>query len=123
MRRDLVRQVLGQLDVAGQLGLEAAQLANTIARLSGNDTGFDPASGVQDALGIDRLSIGTSDSGGAEIGVGQYLTEDVYLELKSAGADGSSVEVEWQPRPQVSVTSETNATGESKISVTWKKDY
>ncbi|KJS24806.1 MAG: hypothetical protein VR75_13560 [Hyphomonadaceae bacterium BRH_c29] len=103
--------------------LEAAQLANTIARLSGNDTGFDPASGVQDALGIDRLSIGTSDSGGAEIGVGQYLTEDVYLELKSAGADGSSVEVEWQPRPQVSVTSETNATGESKISVTWKKDY
>ena len=103
--------------------LEAAQLATTIARLSGNSGGFDPASGVQSALGIDRFSIGTSESGGAEIGVGQYLTDDVYLELKSAGAEGSSVEVEWQPRPQVSVTSETHATGESKVSIRWKRDY
>lgn len=103
--------------------LEAAQLATTIARLSGNSGGFDPASEVQAALGLDRLSIGTSESGSAQIGVGQYLSEDVYLELKSAGAEGSSVEVEWQPRPQVSVTSETDATGESKISIRWKKDY
>jgi translocation and assembly module TamB len=103
--------------------LEAAQLANTIARLSGNSTGFDPASEFQAALGIDRFSIGTSESGSAEIGVGQYLSDDVYLELKSAGAEGSSVEVEWQPRPQVSVTSETSATGDSKVSIRWKKDY
>ena len=103
--------------------LEAAQLANTIARLSGNSTGFDPASEFQAALGIDRFSIGTSESGSAEIGVGQYLSDDVYLELKSAGAEGSSVEVEWQPRRQVSVTSETSATGDSKVSIRWKKDY
>jgi translocation and assembly module TamB len=103
--------------------LEAAQLANTIAKLSGNATGFDPASEFQAALGVDRFSIGTSETGGAEVGVGQYLSDDVYLELKSAGAEGSSVEVEWQPRPQVSVTSETKATGESKVSIRWKKDY
>jgi translocation and assembly module TamB len=103
--------------------LEAAQLANTIARLSGNSTGFDPASELQAAFGVDRFSIGTSESGSAEIGVGQYLSDDVYLELKSAGAEGSSVEVEWQPKPQVSVTSETSATGESKVSIRWKKDY
>ena len=103
--------------------LEAAQLASTIAKLSGNSTGFDPASEFQAALGIDRFSIGTSETGGAQIGVGQYLSDDVYLELKSAGAEGSSVEVEWQPRPQVSVTSETNATGDSKVSIRWKKDY
>ncbi|MEZ6001250.1 translocation/assembly module TamB domain-containing protein [Hyphomonas sp.] len=103
--------------------LEAAQLASTIARLSGNSTGFDPVSEFQAALGLDRFSIGTSETGSAEIGVGQYLSDDVYLELKSAGAEGSSVEVEWQPRPQVSVTSETSATGDSKVSIRWKKDY
>ena len=103
--------------------LEAAQLATSIARLSGNSGGFDPAGEVQAALGLDRLSIGTSESGGAEIGVGQYLSDDVYLELKSAGVEGSSVEVEWQPRPQISVSSETSATGESKVSIRWKKDY
>ena len=103
--------------------LEAAQLASSIARLSGSSGGMDLTGGVQAALGLDRLSIGTSETGGAEIGVGQYLSEDVYLELKSAGADGSSVEVEWQPRPHVSVSSETQATGESKVSIRWKKDY
>nr|WP_321361568.1 translocation/assembly module TamB domain-containing protein [uncultured Hyphomonas sp.] len=103
--------------------LEAAQLASTIAKLSGKSTGFNPASEFQEALGVDRFSIGTSETGGAEIGVGQYLSDDVYLELKSAGAEGSSVEVEWQPRPQISVTSKTNATGDSKVSIRWKKDY
>lgn len=102
---------------------EAAQLATSIARLSGASGGFDPAGNVQAALGIDRLSIGTSESGAAQIGVGQYLTDEVYLELKSAGAEGSSVKVEWQPRPQIAVTSETHATGESKVSIRWKKDY
>ncbi|MCA8900354.1 MAG: translocation/assembly module TamB domain-containing protein [Hyphomonas sp.] len=103
--------------------LEAAQLATSIARLSGRSAGFDPVSGFQEALGLDRFSISTTDSGGAEIGVGQYVSEDVYVQLKSAGAEGSSVEVEWQPRPQVSVASETHATGESKVSIRWKRDY
>ena len=103
--------------------LEAAQLASSISRLSGNSSGFDLTGGVQSALGLDRLSIGTSDAGNAEIGVGQYLSDDVYLELKSAAAEGSSVEVEWQPKPQISVTSETKGTGESRLSIRWKKDY
>jgi len=103
--------------------LEAAQLANSIARLSGNSSGFDPTSGLQSALGVDRLSFGTNDEGSAQVGVGQYIADDVYLELNSAGAAGSSVEVEWEPRPQVSVTSETTTDGDATLSIKWKKDY
>lgn len=103
--------------------LEAAQLANSIARLRGGGSGFDPASELQSALGIDRLTFGTSEEGSAQIGIGQYVAEDVYLELSSAGAEGSSVEVEWEPRPQISVNSETTATGDARISIRWKKDF
>ena len=103
--------------------VEAAQLASSIARLSGRSVGFDPASELQAVLGVDRLSIGSNDAGKAELGVGQYLADDVYLQLNAAGADGSSVEVEWEPVDQVSVTSETTATGENKLSIRWKKDY
>ena len=98
-------------------------MANSIAQLSGNRTGFDPTSELQAALGVDRLSFGTSEEGTAQVGVGQYIAEDVYLELNSAGAAGSSVEVEWEPRPQVSVTSETTTDGEARLSIKWKKDY
>tara|TARA_R110001592_G_scaffold14009_8_gene63525 strand:+ start:2578 stop:6684 length:4107 start_codon:yes stop_codon:yes gene_type:complete len=103
--------------------VEAAQLASSIARLSGRNVGFDPAAELQAVLGVDRLSISANDAGNAELGVGQYLAEDVYLQLNAAGADGSSVEVEWEPVDQVSVTSETTSTGENKLSIRWKKDY
>lgn len=103
--------------------VEAAQLASSIAKLSGRGGGFDPAAQLQSALGVDRLSIGSNDAGNAELGVGQYLSDDVYLQLNAAGASGSSVEVEWEPADHVSVTSETTATGENKISIRWKKDY
>lgn len=103
--------------------VEAAQLASSIARLSGRSVGFDPAAELQAVLGVDRLSIGSNDAGNAELGVGQYLADDVYLQLNAAGADGSSVEVEWEPADQISVTSETTSTGENKLSIRWKKDY
>ena len=103
--------------------VEAAQLASSIAKLSGRGGGFDPAAQLQSALGVDRLSIGSNDAGKAELGVGQYLSDDVYLQLNAAGASGSSVEVEWEPADHVSVTSETTSTGENKLSIRWKKDY
>ncbi|MBI1401472.1 translocation/assembly module TamB domain-containing protein [Hyphomonas sp.] len=103
--------------------LEAAELASSIARLAGRDTGVDPVSAIQSGLGVDRLRLGVDSAGNAELGVGQYLAPDVYLEVTTQGAAGNSVEVEWQPRPQVSVASETSSTGDSRISIRWKKDY
>ncbi len=103
--------------------LEAAELASSIARLSGRNTGLDPIGAIQSGLGVDRLRFGVDNAGNAELGVGQYLAPDVYLEVTTQGAAGNSVEVEWQPQPQVSVTSETSSTGDSRVSVRWKKDY
>lgn len=103
--------------------LEAAELASSIARLSGRNTGLDPIGAIQSGLGVDRLRFGVDNAGNPELGVGQYLAPDVYLEVTTQGAAGNSVEVEWQPRPQVSVTSETSSTGDSRVSVRWKKDY
>ncbi len=103
--------------------LEAAELASSIARLSGRNTGLDPIGAIQSGLGVDRLRFGVDNAGNPELGVGQYLAPDVYLEVTTQGAAGNSVEVEWQPRPQVSVTSETSSSGDSRVSVRWKKDY
>jgi translocation and assembly module TamB len=118
----LSRMLFGRSSV-DLTALEAAELANSIARLAGQDTGFNPFGALQDELGVDRLRFGIDSSGNAEVGVGQYLAQDVYLEVTTQGAAGNSVEVEWQPRPQVSVASETSSTGESRVSVRWKKDY
>lgn len=103
--------------------LEAAELAASIARLAGRNTGFDTIGAIQSGLGVDRFRLGVDRAGNAELGVGQYVAPDVYLEVTTQGAAGNTVEVEWQPRPQVSVASEIGSTGESRVSVRWKKDY
>lgn len=118
----LSRMLFGR-SVMDLSALEAAELASSIARLSGQGPSIDPLGQIQAGLGLDRLRLGMSDEGNTELGVGQYLAPDVYLEVTTAGAAGNSVEVEWQPRPRVSVTSEASSTGESRISVRWKRDY
>lgn len=118
----LSRMLFGR-SVMDLSALEAAELGASIARLSGQRPLIDPLSGLQAGLGLDRLRVGMDQEGQAEIGVGQYLAPDVYLEVTTAGAAGNSVEVEWQPRPQISVTSEARSTGETRVSVRWKRDY
>ena len=118
----LARMLFGR-SVMDLSALEAAELAGSIARLSGQGGGLDPIGQIQAGLGLDRLRLGTSIEGNTELGVGQYLAPDVYLEVTTAGAAGNSVEVEWQPRPQIAVTSEARSTGESRVSVRWKRDY
>lgn len=118
----LSRMLFGRSSV-DLTALEAAELATSIARLAGQDTGIDPIGIIQAGLGVDRLRFGVTAEGNAEVGVGQYLAPDVYLEVTTQGAEGNSVEVEWQPRPQVSVSSATSSTGDSRVSVRWKKDY
>ncbi|MBY9067677.1 translocation/assembly module TamB domain-containing protein [Hyphomonas sp. WL0036] len=118
----LARMLFGR-SVMDLSALEAAELATSIARLSGQGGGLDPLGQIQAGLGLDRLRLGVSDDGNTELGVGQYLAPEVYLEITTAGASGNSVEVEWQPKPQISVTSEARSTGESRVSVRWKRDY
>ncbi|MFN3312264.1 MAG: translocation/assembly module TamB domain-containing protein, partial [Hyphomonas sp.] len=118
----LSRMLFGR-SVMDLSALEAAELGGSIARLSGQRPLIDPLGGLQAGLGLDRLRVGMDQEGQAEIGVGQYLAPDVYLEVTTAGAAGNSVEVEWQPRPQVSVTSEARSTGETRVSIRWKRDY
>lgn len=118
----LARMLFGR-SVMDLSALEAAELATSIARLSGQGGGLDPLGQIQAGLGLDRLRLGVSNEGNTELGVGQYLAPDVYLEITTAGASGNSIEVEWQPRPQVSVTSEARSTGESRVSLRWKRDY
>ncbi len=103
--------------------IEAAQLASAIATLSGQGDSLNPLGQIQAGLGVDRLLFGVDDEGRAELGIGQYLTRDVYVEVRSAGEAGNAIGVEWQPREQVAVTSETRSTGEGRVSIRWKHDY
>jgi translocation and assembly module TamB len=117
----LARVIFGKS--ASQLSaLEAAQLAAGLAQLAGGQAAFDPSGLIRKATGLDRVALGATD-GAASVSAGKYITDDVYLQVGAGGTGGVGAQVEWEPKPNLSVTSGAQANGDTRIAVRWKKDY
>ncbi|WP_018147925.1 translocation/assembly module TamB domain-containing protein [Henriciella marina] len=104
--------------------LETARLAAALAQLSGGG-GFDLLGGIEQALGLDTFDVGSGTGGGVEVTSGKYLTEDVYLEVRSGAAGAPGVAVEWEPIENIEIEAATN-TGEDQgqeLSIQWTRDF
>lgn len=104
----------------GQLSaLQAVQLADAAATLSGASSGAGVLDTMRRALGVDVLSVGES---GVE--VGSYVREGVYVGV-SQGLDSGSgeVSVEVELTDEVSLESGVGAAGDTDVGVTWERDY
>lgn len=107
--------------------IQAAQLANSLRKLSGKGgSGFDPLGTVKDAIGVDDISINndSTDASGTSVGVGKYLADGVYLEVERGAQSASGkARIEVEVTPSISVESSTGASGDNSVGVNWKHDY
>jgi len=101
--------------------VEAAQLAASLAALA-TGGGFDVIGGLRGLAGLDRLAFGGGDASGLTVSGGKYLTDDVYLELTGGGRDGTAVQVEWRVRRNFAVVSRVAGTGDTRLSVRWRRE-
>jgi translocation and assembly module TamB len=75
--------------------LQLAQIANAIASLTGvAGGGFNPLSAVQKSLGLDRLSAGTTPTGGTTVEAGRYVANGVYVGAKQSTQGGTQAQVQ-----------------------------
>ena len=102
--------------------IEAARFAAALAQLSGGG-GLDLLGSVENAIGLDTLDIGQSDTGQTQLTTGKYLSDDVYVEVRSAVEGTPGIAVEWQARRNISVEGETVPGESQSVSVQWKKDF
>lgn len=120
---EVLSQVLFGRSAAQLLPVEAAQLASSLAALAGGG-GFDVIGGLREFIRLDRLAFGGGDSqSGLTVSGGKYVSDNVYLELTGGGRDGGAAQVEWRVRPNLSVVSRIAGTGDTRLSVRWRKDY
>lgn len=106
---------------------EAIRLAGAVRTLSSGG-GFDPIDSARQMLGVDALTIDNSASetgSGVSIGVGKYISEKVYLELKRTPNPTQpwqgSVQIELTPK--LTLQSGTSAEGGGGAELLWKRDY
>ncbi len=116
---EILSQVLFGRSASQLSGFEAAQLAAGVASLAGGG-GFDVIGNLRELAGLDRLSFG-GEASGLTVAGGRYITDDIYLEVIGGGEAGAAVNVEWQVRRNLTVSSKLGGQGDASISIRWRR--
>ncbi|MBI4777072.1 MAG: translocation/assembly module TamB domain-containing protein [Deltaproteobacteria bacterium] len=107
--------------------LQALRLAQALRSLSGGDNRkLDLLSRTRNFLGLDQLDLrgGEGSVGDAAVGVGKYLTEDIYVDLEKGLAEATGkVTVTMELTPNITLESEAGAEAGAGIGINWKLDY
>lgn len=122
---EIVAQMLFGKNTSQLSSVEAIQLAQAVAELSGQGgSGGGVLDFTRNLLGLDVLRVESDATGGPAVGAGKYVTDNVYVGVKQGTAAGSgTVGVEVELTPNISLKSDVGQTGESDIGVNFKWDY
>ncbi|MES1200087.1 MAG: translocation/assembly module TamB domain-containing protein [Pseudomonadota bacterium] len=118
---EILPQVLFGHSVADLSALEAAQLAASLAALSGQAS-FDLVDAARAAAGLDRFNVQQDASGGLLVAGGVYLTRNVYVEIGRTGLGQASTRVEWTLRPKLVLITSFLQNGDQRVSIRWRRE-
>ena len=116
---EILSQVLFGRSASQLSAFEAAQLAAGVAALAGGG-GFDVIGNLRELAGLDRLSFG-GEASALTVAGGRYITDDVYLEIIGGGEGGAAVNVEWQVRRNLAISSKFGGQGDASLSIRWRR--
>jgi len=105
--------------------IQAVQLASSLNALRGSG-GMNPLGVLQSGAGIDRLRILGEDEAtgrGTAVAVGQYITNDIYVEIVTDARGYTATQIEISLTPALSVLSQMGSFGGSNVNVRYRKDY
>lgn len=102
--------------------VEAAQLAVAAASITGDGQGFAPLADLQNAIGLDRLAISQDANNAPQLETGKYLSDDVYVELRSRSGGESDLAIEWEAIDNVEIGTVFGDETGARVSVEWKKE-
>jgi translocation and assembly module TamB len=118
---EILPQILFGRAVEDLSALEAAQLAASLAALSGRAS-LDLVDAARAAAGLDRFNVRQDEEGGFLVAGGVYLTRDVYLEVARTGLGQAQTRVEWTIRPRLVLITSFLGNGDQRVSLRWRRE-
>ena len=124
---EILSRILFDKKVGELSPMEAVQLARALADMSGSSIGGSGGgimNRLQESLSLDVLRIDSSPSGATTLSAGKYIQKGVYVGVEQGAlASDSSVKVEIDVTPQISVDTRIGQNAASDLGVNWKWDY
>ncbi|MBL8536277.1 MAG: translocation/assembly module TamB domain-containing protein [Hyphomonadaceae bacterium] len=119
---EILPQVLFGRSVEDLSAFEAAQLAASLAALTGQAS-LDLMGAARAAVGLDRFNVRQDEeNGGFLVAGGVYLTRDVYVEVARTGLGQAQSRVEWTMRPKLVLITSFLANGDRSVSLRWRRE-
>ena len=104
--------------------VQIAQLAASIATLTGRGGGPGVLDRAREGLGVDRLDATTDDKGKTQVQAGKYVTDNVYLGVKQGtGKSSTKVTIDLDVTDNVKARGEVGNDGETKAGIFFERDY
>ncbi|MBE1282078.1 MAG: translocation/assembly module TamB [Rhodobacteraceae bacterium] len=98
-----------------------AQLAASVAELSGRG----PSAGgkVREEVGADTLDVGLDSGGGARLGAGAYLSENLYTDFSVNTRGETELKLNLDVTDNFTVKGTVEGDGDTKLGVFFQRDY
>ncbi|MGB7373055.1 translocation/assembly module TamB domain-containing protein [Pontixanthobacter sp.] len=123
---EIISRILFGNSVGNLSAIQAVQLAASLNSLNSTGGGLNPLGKLRSATGVDRLRILGSDetSGrGTSLAAGQYLTDDIYVEVITDGRGFTATQLEISLTPALSILSQAGGAIGTNVNVRYKKNY
>ncbi|MGR3563624.1 MAG: translocation/assembly module TamB domain-containing protein [Heliomarina sp.] len=101
--------------------LKIAQLGAQLATLGGAGGGL--VNSVQEGLGVDSFDVGTDDDGNAQVGVGGYISENIYSDVSVNAKGDTEVNLNLDITDSLTAKGSVDSEGETGLGLFFEKDY
>ncbi|MCV6586626.1 MAG: translocation/assembly module TamB domain-containing protein [Marinibacterium sp.] len=101
--------------------VKIAQLAASLARLSG--TGGGLTTGIREGLGLDSVDFTTDKDGNAAVGVGTYVSENIYTDVTVNARGDSEVNINLDLSDSFTVKGSVDNKSDTSIGIFFERDY
>ncbi|MHA6263589.1 translocation/assembly module TamB domain-containing protein [Arenibacterium sp. CAU 1754] len=101
--------------------IKIAQLAAQLATLGGSGGGVTGK--AREGLGVDVLDIGTDVEGNPQVGVGSYLSENVYTDITVNSQGQSEINLNLDVSKNLTLKGSVDNVGETGVGLFYQRDY
>jgi translocation and assembly module TamB len=122
----VLSRILFGSNIANLSATQAIQLAAALNGLRGGGGGLNPLGKLQGASGISRLRILGADSAtgrGTSLAAGQYLTNNVYVEIITDAKGFAATQIEIALTKAFSILSQTGGASGTSANLRYSRDY
>ncbi|EFI33899.1 protein of unknown function DUF490 [Desulfonatronospira thiodismutans ASO3-1] len=121
---EILAWILFGRDLSDLTPFQALTLLNAVRTLATGEAGPGVMDQVRSLVGVDDIQVTRDDEGELQFGLGRYVHERVYMQVKKGTAPGSDeVAVEVELTPRISLEGSVEADADGGVFLFWKRDY